>query len=46
MADVFIMLVVDSILYGIIAWYFDAVIPGDYGLPQPLYFPFTVSFYG
>ena len=43
MADVLVMFVIDSLLYGVIAWYFDAVMPGDFGLPQPLYFPFTVS---
>ena len=43
MADVFVMLAVDFFLYALIAWYVDAVMPGDYGIPQPLYFPFTVS---
>lgn len=43
MLHVLIMLIVDSIIYGIITWYLDAVIPGEYGLPRPLYFPFTVN---
>ena len=38
-----VMLAVDFFLYALIAWYVDAVMPGDYGIPQPLYFPFTVS---
>lgn len=43
MLHVFIMLIVDSIFYGLITWYLDNVIPGEYGIPRPLYFPFTVS---
>ena len=43
MLHVFIILILDSIIYGLITWYFDAVLPGDYGVPRPLYFPFTVS---
>ena len=39
---VLIMLLVDTILYLLIAWYFEAVYPGEYGIPKPLYFPFTV----
>ena len=42
MADTFVMLTVDSVIYGLITWYVDAVKPGDFGLPQPFYFPFTV----
>jgi len=38
------MLSVDIILYTIITWYFDALLPGDFGTPQPFYFPFTVFF--
>jgi hypothetical protein len=32
------MIIVDSILYGMIAWYVDAVFPGEYGVPKPWYF--------
>ena len=46
MADVFLMMVVDIVFYGIIVWYFDNTMPGDYGIPKPWYFPFTVSHVG
>ena len=42
MIHVFIMLIVDIVLYSLITWYFDALLPGDFGTPQPFYFPFTV----
>jgi hypothetical protein len=37
-----LILLADSVLYGILTWYFDAILPGDYGIPLPWYFPFTV----
>jgi len=36
------MLTIDIILYTIVTWYLDALLPGDFGTPQPFYFPFTV----
>ncbi|CAG0880304.1 unnamed protein product, partial [Cyprideis torosa] len=33
-----LMLILDGILYLLIAWYVDAVHPGEYGVPQPWYF--------
>jgi ATP-binding cassette subfamily A (ABC1) protein 3 len=42
MAHVFLMLVIDCIVYAMITWYVDAVYPGDFGIPKPLYFPFMV----
>ena len=36
---VMVMLVVDALIYGLITWYIEAVFPGDYGVPQPWYFP-------
>uniref|UniRef100_H0XNJ0 ABC transporter domain-containing protein n=1 Tax=Otolemur garnettii TaxID=30611 RepID=H0XNJ0_OTOGA len=32
------MLLIDAILYGLLAWYVDAVFPGKYGVPKPWYF--------
>ena len=43
MFNVMMMLVVDSFLYLLIMWYVEAVFPGEYGVPQKWYFPFTVS---
>ena len=36
------MFVVDTVLYLLIAWYVEAVFPGEYGIAQPWYFPVTV----
>ena len=44
MQHTLIMLFIDIILYTLITWYFDALLPGDFGTPQPFYFPFTVYF--
>lgn len=38
-----IMMLIDTAVYLIITWYLDAVMPGEFGVPEPLYFPFTVS---
>ncbi|XP_063362107.1 phospholipid-transporting ATPase ABCA1-like [Cydia amplana] len=40
-----IMLVLDTILYMLIAMYVEKIIPGRYGVPLPWYFPFTKSFW-
>ncbi|NXW57022.1 ABCA4 protein, partial [Eurystomus gularis] len=39
------MMLFDALLYGILSWYFDNVFPGDYGLPQPWYFPLQESYW-
>ena len=44
MSYTLIMLSIDNVLYVILTWYFDAVLPGDFGMPRPFYFPFTVFF--
>ncbi|XP_071943840.1 phospholipid-transporting ATPase ABCA3-like [Antedon mediterranea] len=36
------MLLFDAFLYGGLTWYVDAVFPGEFGIPKPWYFPFTV----
>lgn len=43
LAQVLGMLLLDSALYGVVAWYVEAVFPGEYGVPQPWYFFLTVS---
>jgi len=45
MLHTLIMLFIDIILYTILTWYIDALLPGDFGTPQPFYFPFTVFSY-
>ena len=42
--DVLVMLTIDAVIYLLLALYIEAVYPGDFGVPQPWYFPFTVSF--
>lgn len=37
------MLLLDSILYGLVTWYVEAVFPGQFGVPQPWYFFIMVS---
>lgn len=37
------MLLLDSVLYGLVAWYVEAVFPGQFGVPQPWYFFLMVS---
>ena len=43
MLHVIMMLLLDSVLYAFIAWYVEAVWPGEYGIPRPWYFPCMVS---
>ena len=40
-----LLLLVDTVLYLLLALYFDAVIPGEYGQHRPPYFIFTPSFW-
>ncbi|XP_033976695.1 phospholipid-transporting ATPase ABCA1-like isoform X1 [Trematomus bernacchii] len=39
------LMLFDAVLYGIMTWYFEAVFPGQYGIPRPWYFPFTKSYW-
>eukprot|EP00048_Salpingoeca_helianthica_P013329 m.199157 g.199157 ORF g.199157 m.199157 type:complete len:2398 (-) comp15490_c4_seq8:19-7212(-) len=32
------MLVIDTLLYGFLTWYIEAVFPGEFGVPRPWYF--------
>ncbi|KFP09539.1 ATP-binding cassette sub-family A member 3, partial [Egretta garzetta] len=45
LAQVLGMLLLDSLLYGVVAWYVEAVFPGEYGVPQPWYFFLTPSYW-
>jgi len=40
---VILMLLLDCVIYACIAWYVEAVYPGEYGVPRPFYFPLLVS---
>ncbi|XP_035208285.1 ATP-binding cassette sub-family A member 3-like isoform X2 [Stegodyphus dumicola] len=39
------MFIVDGIICLILTWYIEAVFPGEYGVPEPWYFPFTKSYW-
>ncbi|XP_074139691.1 LOW QUALITY PROTEIN: ATP-binding cassette sub-family A member 13 [Sminthopsis crassicaudata] len=39
------MILFDSMAYFICGWYFSNLIPGDFGLKKPWYFPFTMSYW-
>jgi hypothetical protein len=43
MLAVILILILDTFIFMVVAWYVDAVHPGEFGVPQPYYFPFTVS---
>ena len=45
MADIFLMLILDSLLYFLLACYIDLVRPGKWGITRPWYFPFQISFW-
>uniref|UniRef100_A0A9J8AW70 ATP-binding cassette, sub-family A (ABC1), member 3b n=1 Tax=Cyprinus carpio carpio TaxID=630221 RepID=A0A9J8AW70_CYPCA len=43
LAQVLGLLLLDSALYALVAWYMEAVFPGEYGVPRPWYFFILVS---
>ncbi|KAG7277959.1 hypothetical protein CRUP_022129 [Coryphaenoides rupestris] len=40
-----ILMYCDSVLYGLMTWYIEAVFPGQYGIPRPWFFLFTKSYW-
>ncbi|CAB4007510.1 ATP-binding cassette sub-family A member 3-like [Paramuricea clavata] len=45
LAQVFLMFIVEIIIYGLFAWYYEAVFPGDYGIPHSPWFFVTKSYW-
>ncbi|KAB0347715.1 hypothetical protein FD754_012572 [Muntiacus muntjak] len=43
--QVLLMLLLDSVLYGLVAWYVEAIFPGEYGTPKPWYFFLMPSYW-
>ncbi|XP_027045418.1 ATP-binding cassette sub-family A member 1-like isoform X2 [Pocillopora damicornis] len=39
------MMMIDAVIYGILTWYIEAILPGQYGIPRPWYFPFQKSYW-
>ena len=44
-AMVLAMFIIDTIFYGLITWYVEAVFPGEYGIPLKFYFPLQPSYW-
>ncbi|XP_076054127.1 phospholipid-transporting ATPase ABCA3-like [Oratosquilla oratoria] len=42
---VIVMMVLDCVVFAELTWYIEAVFPGEYGIPQPWYFPFTMTYW-
>lgn len=42
---VFLFLIINCIIYGVLAWYISEVSPGEYGVPKPYNFPFTKEYW-
>ncbi|XP_051573029.1 phospholipid-transporting ATPase ABCA3-like isoform X1 [Myxocyprinus asiaticus] len=45
LAQVLGLLLLDALLYGLVAWYVEAVFPGEYGVPLPWYFFILPSYW-
>ncbi|XP_051987338.1 phospholipid-transporting ATPase ABCA3 [Xyrauchen texanus] len=45
LAQVLGLLLFDALLYGLVAWYVEAVFPGEYGVPLPWYFFILPSYW-
>ncbi|CAE7379431.1 Abca1, partial [Symbiodinium natans] len=45
LGTVICMLILDAVLYQVLAWYIEKVKPGTLGLPQPWYFPVMRSYW-
>jgi ATP-binding cassette subfamily A (ABC1) protein 3 len=45
LATVFLMMIVNSVIYGVLTWYIENVFPGEFGTPQPWYFPVTKNYW-
>uniref|UniRef100_A0A6Q2ZBC5 ABC transporter domain-containing protein n=1 Tax=Esox lucius TaxID=8010 RepID=A0A6Q2ZBC5_ESOLU len=45
LAQVLGLLLLDALLYGLVAWYVEAVFPGEYGVPLPCYFFLLPSYW-
>ncbi|XP_069761376.1 phospholipid-transporting ATPase ABCA3 isoform X2 [Narcine bancroftii] len=44
-SNVIVMLIFDSMFYGLITWYVEAVFPGEYGMPEVWYFFILPSYW-
>lgn len=42
---VLFMFFIDSLIYGLLAWYIEGIFPGEYGIPKKWYFPFSRKYW-
>lgn len=42
---IFLFLIINCIIYGVLAWYISEVSPGEYGVPRPYNFLFTKEYW-
>ncbi|KAJ3401842.1 ATP-binding cassette sub- A member 1 [Chytriomyces hyalinus] len=40
------LMLMDIAIFGVLTWYFDAIIPDEYGTAHPLWFPLLPSYWG
>ncbi|RWS11247.1 ATP-binding cassette sub-family A member 7-like protein, partial [Dinothrombium tinctorium] len=45
LAYVLVIFLKDSLIFGFMTWYIEAVFPGEYGVPKPFYFFLTKSYW-
>ncbi|XP_042876783.1 phospholipid-transporting ATPase ABCA3-like isoform X3 [Penaeus japonicus] len=45
LGHVFGMLIIDTTIFALLTWYIETVWPGQFGMPQPWYFPFMKSYW-
>lgn len=45
LAGCMLMMILDSLIYGVLMWYIEAVFPGEFGVPKPFYFFLTRSYW-
>ncbi|KAA0192008.1 hypothetical protein HAZT_HAZT001559 [Hyalella azteca] len=45
LGHVMLVMMLDAVVYALLAWYIEAVFPGEFGVPQPWNFPFLRSYW-
>ncbi|KAF2368204.1 ABC transporter-like [Trinorchestia longiramus] len=45
LGHVMLVMMLDAVIYALLAWYIEAVFPGQFGVPQPWNFPFLRSYW-
>lgn len=45
MMTICLIMLLDAVIYMVLAWYIETVWPGEYGISRPWYFMFTISYW-